>query len=203
MKESICKIRINNYYEGTRFFWKIPFPDKIKNLKVLITNEYIINEYKLYKNVESIFLKINDEYKQLNLNNRIKYLSKEYFTTIIEMKEEDEISNYLELDDNIIDSLINDKNEMEIYNDFGKYMLQYPEAGLLVAFGMIKKVKEDKKYEFEHDFDTYKGSSSSPLFNLNNKVIGFHWGSKIIDNKRQIGKGYFINYPIKELIELF
>ena len=77
-------------------------------LKILLKEEHVIGENILYKNDQNIFLLINDGYyEQLNLNNRIKYSSKEYDTTIIEIKEEDKIFNFSELDDNIIDYLIN------------------------------------------------------------------------------------------------
>ena len=43
MKKNICKI-ISPKKEGTGFFCKIPFPDKENLLKVLISNNHIINK---------------------------------------------------------------------------------------------------------------------------------------------------------------
>jgi hypothetical protein len=43
----------------------------------------------------------------------MKYTNKEYDITIIEIKEKDNIKNYLELDDNILNDLIDNKNQLE------------------------------------------------------------------------------------------
>ena len=53
MKNNICKIKLGEE-QGTGFFCKIPFPDKEKELKVLITNNHVINEDILYKKDQKI-----------------------------------------------------------------------------------------------------------------------------------------------------
>ena len=60
---------------------------------------------------------IKDEldFKKINLNNRMKYTNKEYDITIIELKEKDNIKNYLELDDNIINDLNEEYIDKTIY----------------------------------------------------------------------------------------
>ena len=45
---------------------------------------------------------MNNRYKNIELDERIKYRNKEYDITIIELKEKDGINNYLEIDENII-----------------------------------------------------------------------------------------------------
>ena len=104
MKKHICKINITEEDIGTGFFCKIPFPDKNKMLPVFITNNHVINEKILYKENARISIKTKEDNldKEINLNNRIKYTNKDYDITIIEIKENDEIKDYLELDEKII-----------------------------------------------------------------------------------------------------
>ena len=99
MVKNICKIKIGEE-QGTGFFCKIPFPDINNMLSVFITNNHIINDKILYENNSKININIEEEneIKEINLNNRIKYTNKEYDITIIEIKENDNIKNYLELD---------------------------------------------------------------------------------------------------------
>ena len=106
MEKNICKIKIGNK-QGTGFFCKIPIPNKNEMLPVFITNNHIINEKILYDENPEIEIEIKfDGIKKLNLKDRYKYTNKEYDITIIEMNEEDNINNYLELDDIIINNII-------------------------------------------------------------------------------------------------
>ena len=100
MKENICKIYLNDGSKGTGFFCKI-LSNNNKELKVLITNNHVIN-----LEMEKIKISINNDYiiKEIELNNRIKYTNKEYDITIIEIKEKDNINNYLEIDENIMET---------------------------------------------------------------------------------------------------
>ena len=50
MERCICKIKIGET-QGTGFFCQIPFPNKDNMLKVLITNNHVINSDILYKNM--------------------------------------------------------------------------------------------------------------------------------------------------------
>ena len=126
MEKSICKIKIGQE-QATGFFCKIPFPDKENMLKVLMTNNHAINENILNKKDEEISIDIYEELntKYLNLNNRIKYTNEEYDITIIEIKDTDEIKNYLELDDNIIQDVLNNINRNDKYKDETIYIIQY------------------------------------------------------------------------------
>ena len=111
MEKNICKIKIGNE-QGTGFFCKIPFPDKDNMIPVFITNNHIINLKE-----DKIIIKIKEEKESriINLNNRMKYTNKEYDITIIELKEKDNIKNYLELDDNIINDLNEEYIDKTIY----------------------------------------------------------------------------------------
>ena len=97
METCICKVYIGEE-QATGFFCKIPFPTTEKMLPVFITNNHVINGKLLNQNNATIRIDIKAENgpKILNLNNRIKYASEEYDTTIFEIKESDKINNFLE-----------------------------------------------------------------------------------------------------------
>ena len=58
----------------------------------------------------------------------MKYTNDEYNITIIEIKEEDNINSYLELDDTIMNDVLNNKNKNKEYIDKTIYIIQYPEG---------------------------------------------------------------------------
>ena len=169
LKNCICKIE-NENGKGTGFFCNIPYNNN--KLKVLITNNHIINE-EILSNNKIIKVSINDdkEKKTIELKNRKVYSNKIYDTTIIEINPKlDKISNFLELDENIFEENI------ELYNR-SIYILQYPkslnEQKAAVSYGIINNIQE--KYNIIHYCSTDNGSSGSPIMNLsNNKVIGIH-----------------------------
>ena len=136
MERSICKIKIGDE-RATGFFFKIPFPDEKNMLRVFITNNHVIDENLLNKkdaNI-SIFIKEEKGKREINLNNRMKYTNKDFDTTIIEIKEKDNIKNYLELDDNIIKSLSNkEDNNNDEYEDKSIYIIQYPDGELFKKY---------------------------------------------------------------------
>ena len=181
---------------------KYHFQIKIIWYPFLITNNHIINKELLYKKDEIISVKIkeDDDLKKINLNGRMKYTDEDYDVTIIEIQEKDDIKNYnyLELDDLIMDDIINKNNTNNEYLDKTVYIIQYPKGELSVSYGVLERIYEDKKYNFKHKYSTERGSSGSPILNLNNKVIAFH--KEAYSNK--YNKGTFLNYPIKEFIEL-
>ena len=204
MEKNICKIKVGPI-QGTGFFCKIPFPNEKNVLKVLITNNHIINEDILYKKdqIISIYIKEKKKIKELNLNDRIKYTKnkEEYDITIIELKEEDDINDYLELDDKIINDIINSENENVEFIDKTHYIIQYPEGELSVSYGIILNIYNDKEYKFNHKCNTKTGSSGSPILTLNNKVIGIHTGGNKFNKIYNIGT--FLNYPIKDFINQY
>ena len=191
MEKNIFKIKIGNE-QATGFFCKIPYNNKI----VLMTNNHVIDE-----NINEIKIKIKEEKESriINLKNRIKYTNKEYDITIIEIKKEDKINNYLELDEIIINDIINNINKNKIYIKETIYIIQYPENKLSVSYGILNNIYIDKKCGFNHKCSTKGGSSGSPILNIkNNKLIGIHKES----NNKQFNRGLFLNYPIKEYLQL-
>ena len=199
MEKNICIIKIDNI-QGTGFFTKIPFPDLNNMLPVLITNNHIINEELLNANDEKIIIRIKQDnfFKTLNLNNRIKYSREDYDITIIEIKDEDEIINYLDLDDIIIDDILKNNNANVEYIDKTIYIIHYPKSELSVSYGVLSNIDELKKFDLIHSCSTEPGSSGSPIFNLKNKVLGYHKDGLSSNNNNL---GAFLNYPLKEFIK--
>ena len=189
MKRKICKIYLDNGKKGTGFFCKIQLINN-KELKVLITNNHLIN-----LEMERIAISINNDniIKEIELNNRIKYTNKEYDITIIEIQEKDNINDHLELDENIM------KKEKSIYIKNSIYILQYPGSKKLgVSYGILKEIDKDKKYNFNHLCASEEGASGSPIINLtNNKVIGIHRGAYKNFN---YNIGLFLNFAIEDFI---
>jgi len=187
-EKSICKINCNDGGTRTGFFCKIPYPDKLHQLQVLMTNAHVIkeedNEIKFSLKEKDYEIKIKDSRKI--------YINEEYDITIIEIKEKDIIDNnlYLELDDNIF-------KLDEIYKEKSVYLLSYPYGGTLnYSYGKIKLIDEDK-YTIRHSCNSNPGSSGGPIMNLNNqRVLGIHKGANIDKNLK-------LGTLIKEPIEIF
>ena len=193
MRNSICKIKMNQT-NGTGFFCKIPYENKIMN--VLMTNYHVLDE-KYYNQNSLLNLFINDEkeVKIINLKNkRITYFNKKYDLTLIELKENDKIpiNNYLELDDNLF------KKEINVYyENISIYVLHYPLGNkAAVSYGLSNGINN---YEINHTCSTEHGSSGSPILNLsNNKVIGIHkQGSKNFN----YNLGTCLQFPLNDFFE--
>ena len=94
MKNCVCKIKIGKK-NATGFFCKIP----IINMIFLITNFHVINGEYTKKNKEiQILLNDEKEAKRIDLTiKREKYFNKIYDITLIELKEKDEIKEYLNM----------------------------------------------------------------------------------------------------------
>ena len=199
MKKDICKIKIDNN-QGTGFFCKIPFPTRKKMLPVLITNNHIIDEKILEQKGRKIPIDIKEEnkIKTIELNNRMIYSNKYYDTTIIEIKDYDNINNYLELDDILINNIIDKIDKSKELIDQTIYILQYPEGKLSVSYGILEDIYEDLKGKIKYKCSTKQGSSGSPILNLNNKIIGIH-SEKETSNSNN---GILLHNPIKEFIQI-
>jgi len=186
MKNSICQIK-NRNGNGTGFFCKI------SNKKLLITNEHVINE-EIIKFNNIINVKLNDNRIRKDIKIVDYYISKEYDTTIIEIKGNDENINYLELDTEIFDENVN------IYNE-SIYIIQYPRYGNdqkgAVSYGILSEIQNN--YNIIHYCSTDHGSSGSPILKLSNKkVIGIHKEGSF---KYNFNRGTFLKYPIYEYLK--
>ena len=196
MMNCIGKIKLNDA-TGTGFFCKIPLSEN-KNINCLMTNYHVLNE-KYFEENKVIYLLLNNdnEAKKIDLNiKRVIYYNKDYDTTIIEIKEEDKIKEYLELDDNILKD-----NEQIFYEGKSIYIIQYPkgqngEEEACVSFGTLNKINE---YNIIHKCSTDSGSSGSPILNLkNNKIIGIHKGTP--DFTKNFNYGTLLKYTLNDFI---
>ena len=190
LKNCLCKISANMI--GTGFFCKIDYKDK--KIPVLITNYHIIDDQYI-ENHNTLKIYIDDKCKIININKNEKIYSSgkyEYDLMIIQLKEKDEIHNYLELDPNIYQ-----KNSIStIYKDEKIYVLHFPngqEATISYGCG-IEKINN---HDITHKCFTCQGSSGGPIINaVNNKVIGIH---KQYDKRIKYNIGTFLAFPLEEL----
>ena len=147
MTNCICKIQINENY-GTGFFCNIPFENnETKNF--LITNYHILKENE-YNNIKVINLFLNDDNEMKTINpktKRLTFFNEKYDITFIEIKEEDQIKFFLELDD----KLFLDKTEA-IYENKSIYIIQYPKGkNAVVSYGLLTGLDN---YEIKHKCST-------------------------------------------------
>ena len=195
MKTCVCKISTENGQKGTGFFCKIPFPDFEKLLPILVTNNHVIDESILENEKNKVILLINNDndIKEIKLENRIKFTNKEYDITFIELKENDGITKFLELDKNI------KTNANMPYIGESIYILHYPGSkNVAVSYGILENIDEENSYNFNHLCSTDFGSSGAPILNLSNsKIIGVH---KESSNKNNFNIGLFLNEPLREFI---
>ena len=192
MENYICQIKLGQN-QATGFFCKIPFPDKDNELNVLITTDIITKEKKI-----PIIFQEKNENVEINLDNKKINTFEKFGITIIEIKKEENIKNFLELDDSIVNDILKD-NEQKTYIDKYKnktiYITHYSNENLSVSYGIVNAIFKENNWYFQHKCITNKGSSGSPIFNLKNKIIGIH------KEYNYFNKGIFLNSPIKEFIK--
>ena len=191
MRNCICKIKINGV-NSTGFFCKIPL--KKGAMKVIMTNYHVLDYNYFQENNEiKLFMNDNKVVKVIKLGTDRKiYLNKDYDITIIEIKEADHITNFLDLDENIF------KDETEAYfKNIYIYILHYPYGDKAsVSYGLSNDLPD---FDIELTCWTVYGSSGSPILNLaNNKVIGIHkQNSKNIN----FNIGTFLKFPLKDFFK--
>lgn len=145
----ICNLNLNN--EETK--------------KFLFTNNHILDENFLNNNNNLVIFYKNKE-KEIKLSNKIKYTNVNLDFTLIEIKDEDNISDYFE-----IDFYINSNKDQYLKRDIG--ILQYPNGNeLSFDKGEVKEIANCRLF---HTVSTDYGSSGSPIFLIENlKIIGVH-----------------------------
>ena len=189
MKKYVCKIYQTEKATATGFMCKIPYQNQL--LPVLITNNHILNEEKI-KIGKTIQFSFNDKKIEKTIkidNSRKKYTNPMKDVTVVEIKEEeDKIDDFLDIDD---------KDNVK-YKNKNIYVIQYKlDCKCSYNTGKITNINKgnfNHTGDFNHNCDTDKGSSGSPLLSLENqKVIGLHIGRR--NNFRY---GIFIKNIIKE-----
>ena len=195
IQKCICKIYINEGGNGTGFFCFLTDPKSKNRIPVMITNNHIIGKNDLNNN-NKIKISFNNDktFNDIELDsNRKKYTNPDLDVTIIEIKNKDNIQkdSFLEIDDRI---LINDSEKLFISKTV--YIIQYPQdLGASVSYGLINTIDSNNN-EILHFCSTRKGSSGSPIMNLEtNKIIGVHKG---FSESYNFNKGEFLKIPINE-----
>ena len=132
MMNCIFKIQIKGEY-ATGFFCKFSY--KKQEIKVFMTNYNVLNEKDFGEN-KKLNLSLNDEKETITIDLSIErktYFNKEYDITLIELKEEDKIKDYLELDDNLLQN-----NSELIYKNKSIYLLHYQNTkNASVSYGLL------------------------------------------------------------------
>ena len=195
INKQICKIYASKEKYGTGFFCKIYYPNEFILLATLITNNHVLNEKDLeINNTIKITLEDDKIEKNILINKfRLTYTNPDLDVTIIQIKPEDQIEAFLDIDENVFN-----KDYTKIYKkDTCIYLLQYPEGVFAsYAVGSINKILKPKIF---HTCSTELGSSGSPILLLSNfKVIGVHRASHQ-GQLEVINLGTLIRFPIEEL----
>ena len=205
MENYVYKIKVGNR-ESIGFPCEIPFPNKDNLLRVFITNNSILNEDILNKKNENILIYLNGEIKSINLSNRKKYSNKEYNTTIIEVKDDDGIKNYLDIDDHIIDFFVNNEKTYDEYFYRHKtiYTIINERGTITITYSVIKGIINNN-YNFIFRINKKNESLEGTIFSEKCKLIGTrnHFQSFYDQNKPAMCYGTFLHYPIKEFIQKF
>jgi len=178
----------SEYNIGTGFFCKIPS----KNIKVLITNNHILDQNFLdnEKKLKYIIDTENKKYeKEINLEiDRYKYTDINLDISIIEILPDDNITNFLEIDD-YIDTLE--------YKEEIIFSVNYP-TGKELKISMGEYLYKDKIY-FGYSTGEENGASGGPIILYDNmKIIGLHKESKK-NTKNNINIGISFNYIINKI----
>lgn len=172
----------------TGILYKIPFPDSLNLLPVLITNNHSLNEEYILPNKEIEFI-LNDDKKKVKIlinESRKTYANKDFDTTIIEILKENNFDFESFLEVNNPNDILKDKNIYVKHYDSGK--------GSSISFGLIKSI-EDNNIKYDSSID--KGASGCPIINKDNyKIVGIHIGYERKD-KTYIIFWTIIYYPIK------
>ena len=190
IEKCVCKIiqiveinREQKIKAGTGFFCVI----QEKKIKVLITNNHIIDE-KFLENEKKLSYEVEEKEKEINLElSRYKMTNKELDFTIIEKIKEDNVNNFLEIDKYI--------NTYDYINE-QIFTAQYP-AGDELNYSHGKIIDKKNGY-FVYSVGTKGGASGSPIILFNKlKVIGLHIGY-LPDNKSEKIK---IGIPLNLIIQ--
>ena len=178
IKKCVCNVSFKNE-NTTGFFCLVPFENRTNLVRTLITS------FRYLENIDNIQILFSDnESRELKIDKNRKIYRPLYFDhgdiTIIELKLNDKIDQFLELDESILIGSVAKKDEYLqkiislFYYSEGKYLTS--------SLGDIKKIKDN--YIF-YTCKTPFGSLGAPIISSEtNKVIGFHMGM-IKDNLKK------------------
>ena len=196
MKNYICKIIKKEGEKGTGFFCKIPIPNN-DFLPVLITNNHVLKESDI-DNGKIIEITINNDkgYGNITIDEtRKKFTSKELDITIVEIKPDDKIKEFLDVDIDINNDI---KILEKTYRKKSIYILHYIYGNnITVSYGLTNGIVDK---EIHHICNTEKGSSGSPILSLDSfKVIGIHFGGPK-NEQFKFNRGTLMKYAVEEFV---
>ena len=94
---------------------------------------------KILEETKKLNLSLNDEKETKTIDLSIErktYFNKDYDTTMIELKDEDKIKDYLELDDNLLQD-----NSESIYKNKSLYILHYQNGkNACASYGLLHNI---------------------------------------------------------------
>ena len=184
IKDSICKIIINDNKEGYGFFCRIQDREKSNLVPVLITNSSFLSlEYIKTNTSLKILLIEGIEEKYISLDDtRINYCNEELNIIIIEIKPKvDEINSFLEIDENLYENENNDL--VNLYKNI--YIIERPHFKR--DFISISPLEKMNNNTIEFKVNTAFGCIGTPIFNLDShKIIGIHMNDIQSENNNNI-----------------
>ena len=165
-EKSTCKIMIllnEKPLNGTAFFAKFKNLNKI----FLFTNNHILNENEI-KPENTIKCNYMNELKKFKMKDRLCFTNTQLDYTCFEIKKEDQIKDYFEIEDQ-------EENQNNEYDAEDIALAHYPNGGpLQIIAGHLINIEG---YYIRHLVTTNEGSSGSPIILLlrkNYKVLGIH-----------------------------
>ena len=197
MNKRLCKIYKANGKFGSGFFCRIPrIPsfEKFNLLTVLVTSNSVLDENSIKNGQEIKFSLKNGSIKKTIIidSERKIYTNKDLDVSIVEIKSNDGISSYLDINE----KLFNPTEEV-YYKDKQILLIHYPGGGKFsYSSGFIEAVD---KNNIKHSCDNKEGSLGGAILDLDYKVIGIHTKGK--DSISNIGTKIIV--PIKEFINKF
>ena len=180
-KKRICKLLLNNDKQGLGFFVEITL-----SFKVLIININLIKE-SILGNTNKILIKIDNNEKEIDLNNRIIYIDEKLNISIIEILDKsDDIRDFFEYGYYI--PLKNTNEYICIFDNQNNIKEN-------IIYGILKN--ENSKTNLIYTCQNNNIPFGCPIINiLNEKIIGIH---EKYDNLNNVG--YLLNDPIDSFIK--
>ena len=189
INDNLCYIYSKKNIEGTGFFCKIPFPDFLTFLPVLITSTKILDNEDIYYGAEILLrLKDNRCIGFIIDKNRKFYFNEEYQVTIIEIKNEDNLK---------IDSFLEVKFS-QIQNEI--YLIYYRNDNEHKPY-YFGNILISNKNKFTHSCKYRGGELGCPIIDSSDyKVIGIDNG---LERENGSNSGLYLEKPIKNFYDIY
>ena len=190
--KAVCEIQLPEGF-GSGFFCKIPLTENNYIFSpVLITNNHVLSRNFL-KSKDYITIIIDGESKDISLKQRKIWNDEKMDFTCIEIKEEDKIHTFFNLDDNVLDT--NYSNENYLNQNVIIFAINKDIKQIGFSNGLIKK---NLDCFFAYTCNTFPGCSGGCVVNeFNNCVIGIHRAEIKTEKKKAVNEGIYIRNVIE------